>query len=219
MDEDRTWGVITQERLSLADLLEGLTPEEWERPSLCPEWRVRDVAAHLAMIPDSPGPLALARAAVRVRGNPHRLNVVVARDRARHSPEQLVAELREHAASRRVPIVTNWRNVLFDVLVHGQDIAVPLGIPRRMDVDAARAGADRVWGMGWPFLARRRLRGIRLVATDTDWTVGSGVEVRGPIQAMLVALTGRPAALRELTGDGVSTLAERLGPANASRGS
>ncbi len=53
-----------------------------------------------------------------------------------------------------------------DVLVHGQDIAVPLGIERPMPTDAAVAGFERVWKMGWPFHARRRLRGIHLAVTD-----------------------------------------------------
>ena len=56
--------------------------------------------------------------------------------------------------------MTNYRNILFDILVHGQDIAIPLGLHRDMPVDAARAGASRVWTMGWPFWAHRKLRGI-----------------------------------------------------------
>lgn len=211
MDEERAWAVITEERRTLADLLDGVTADEWESPSLCSEWRIRDVAAHLALIPDPPGLLAMGIGVVRARGDFHRLNQETAVRHARHSPEELVAELRRHAESRRVPVVTNARNVLFDILVHGQDIAVPLGRLRRMDVEAARAGAERVWTMGWPFHARRRLRGLRLVATDVDWSVGGGPEVTGPVQAHLLALTGRPAALRQLTGAGAARLAERLG--------
>lgn len=211
MDQERAWAVIAQERRTLADLLDGVTADEWESPSLCSEWRIRDVAAHVALLPDPPGPLAMGIGMVRARGNFHRLNQQIAVRHARHSPEELVAELRQHAGSRRIPVVTSARNVLFDILVHGQDIAVPLGRLRRMDVEAARAGAERVWTMGWPFHARRRLRGLRLIATDVDWAVGRGPEVTGPVQAHLLALTGRPAALRELTGAGTTTLAGRLG--------
>ena len=83
-----------------------------------------------------------------------------------------------------------------------------------MPLAAAREGADRVWRMGWPFSARRRLRGLRLSATDVEWAVGDGVEVRGPIQALLLLLTGRTAAaLPQLTGSGVQRLAgEGAGP-------
>ncbi len=64
--------------------------------------------------------------------------------------------------------------------------------------------------MGWPFWARRRLRGLRLTAVDTTWTVGDGADVRGPIAAMLLLLTGRPAALPQLTGDGLPTVTASL---------
>jgi uncharacterized protein (TIGR03083 family) len=109
-----------------------------------------------------------------------------------------------------LPVVTNYRNILFDILVHGQDIALPLGLRRDMPVEAARAGATRVWTMGWPFWANRRLRGFRLTATDTTWTSGKGADIRGPIDAMLLLLTGRPAALPRLAGDGVPELTARL---------
>lgn len=106
--------------------------------------------------------------------------------------------------------MTNHRNIVPDILVHGQDIAIPLGRPRPMPTPAAVAAASRVWTMGWPFWARRRLSGLRLSATDADWTAGAGPEVRGPIAALLLALTGRAAALSHLTGDGADDLARRL---------
>jgi uncharacterized protein (TIGR03083 family) len=127
--------------------------------------------------------------------------------RAARPTGQLVADLRQHAASRKVPVVSNQRNVLFDVLVHAQDIAIPLGLELPMPLDAARDGADRVWSMGWPFWAKRRLRGLLLTATDLDWTVGSGAEITGPIRALLLLLTGRTAtAAPLLSGAGTAHL-------------
>jgi uncharacterized protein (TIGR03083 family) len=196
MDEETSWTVITQQRLALADLLDGLTVAEWERPSLCARWRVRDVAAHVAMTPQPPGPGALLGAALRARGSFDRLNHDLAVRHAARPPGEIVAELRRHAASRRLPAVTNYRNIVPDVLVHGQDIAVPLGRDLPVPIAAARAAADRVWGMGRPFRARHRLRGRRLTATDTDWSVGDGEEVAGPIAALLLLLTGRTATAR-----------------------
>jgi uncharacterized protein (TIGR03083 family) len=106
--------------------------------------------------------------------------------------------------------VTTYRNVLFDVLVHGQDIAIPLGPPRAMPTSAARAVADRVWSTGWPFRAKRRFKGIRFSATDVDWAAGEGHAVTGPIDALLLVLTGRPAALPRLSGPGVELLRARV---------
>lgn len=105
--------------------------------------------------------------------------------------------------------LTNYENILFDTLVHTQDIALPLGIGYEMPVDAARAGLDRVWHMGFPFRARSRLRGLRLVSTDADWSRGEGPPVEGPSWALLLLLTGRTAALDRLSGPGVSALGPR----------
>lgn len=204
MDREQSWQVIEQERRTLADLLETLTEQEWATPSLCAGWRVRDVAAHLALGAQPPAVLGMVTAALRAGGRFHKLN----RDfaiRYADSGVDLVSVLREQAGSRHLPPVTSHRNILFDVLVHGQDIAMPIGRERRMPVDAAAAGADRVWTMGWPFWAKHRLRGVRLVATDVPWAVGSGEDpVEGPIDALLLLLTGRTVALDRLSGPGLS---------------
>ncbi|MFI5908523.1 maleylpyruvate isomerase family mycothiol-dependent enzyme [Dactylosporangium sp. NPDC051541] len=204
MDREASWQAIARQRRDLADLLDGLSATEWERPSLCAGWRVRDVAAHVALAPQPPGAWAMAVDAARAGGRFHKLNHDVSVRHARRPVADLVDELRRHADSRRLPIVTNYRNILFDVLVHAQDIAVPLGRPLPMPAGAASAAASRVWSMGWPFWARRRLRGVRLVATDADWAAGDGPEVTGPIDALLLFMTGRAAARPRLTGAGLA---------------
>jgi uncharacterized protein (TIGR03083 family) len=212
VDADQSWHVIEQKRRSLADLLDTLSDDEWERPSLCVGWRIRDVAAHLALAAQPPGLGSMLRQGVRARGSFHRLNHDAAVRHAERPGADLVAELREHAASRELPFVTNHRNILFDVLVHEQDIALPLGHSRQMPSDAAAAGATRVWTMGWPFWAKHRLRGFRFTATDADWSAGAGVDVRGPITGVLLVLTGRPAGLPLLSGPeaGLTELDARL---------
>ncbi|MGH3907096.1 MAG: hypothetical protein ACRDTE_23410 [Pseudonocardiaceae bacterium] len=147
---------------------------------------------------------------MRAGGRFHRLNHDVAVRHANRPGADLVAELREHAASRKLPIVTNYRNTLLDVMVHGQDVAIPLDRSMAVPVDAAAVGATRAWTMGWPFWAKHRLAGLRLSATDVEWTVGHGADVRGPVLALLLVLTGRPTALRRLTGDGLPDLTARL---------
>ncbi len=209
LDSERSWRVIEQERRDLADLLASLTDEEWERPSLCEGWRIRDVAVHVALVPNPPSVWRMLTEGLRAKGNFHRLNHDLS-VRYANADVDPVAELREHAASRRMPVVTNYRNILFDILVHVQDIAIPLGRTHEMPRDAAAAGATRVWRMGWPFWAKRRLKGLTLVATDVEWSVGDGAEVRGPIAAILLLLTGRPAALPSLSGAGMAELVSRF---------
>jgi len=113
------------------------------------------------------------------------------------------------AGSRRKAPGVSHLEPLIDVLVHGQDIAIPLGRPRAVPVRAAVAAADRVWPNLFPWRAQRRLRGFRLAATDCFWSAGDGLLVEGPIAAILLLLTGRRAGLAQLSGAGVRELEVR----------
>jgi len=203
VDRDEMWRVIADQRRLLAELLDSLDETDWQRPSLCSAWRVRDVAAHVALTPQSPGLLRILVRAVLARGDFDAVNRDLAVAHADRPGADLVDELRRLADDRHKPAITTVDNLLFDTMVHIQDIAVPLGLSAAMPLDAGCEGATRVWRMGWPFWARRRLRGLRLVASDADWSAGDGAEVRGPIQALLLLLTGRTqAALPQLGGPG-----------------
>ncbi|MCZ2857360.1 maleylpyruvate isomerase family mycothiol-dependent enzyme [Blastococcus sp. VKM Ac-2987] len=209
MDVDAVWAATDRQRLDLADLLDELTDEEWEHPSLCAGWRVRDVAAHLALA--QTGPARATADLVRAGGSLQRMIHDSAVRSAAVPREQVVARIRGMAGSRRKAPGISHLEPLLDVLVHGQDIALPLGRPRAMPVDAAVTAATRVWDLPWPmsttFSARRRLRGRRLVATDVSWSAGEGDVVEGPIEALLLLLTGRTAAARDrLSGPGAAGL-------------
>jgi uncharacterized protein (TIGR03083 family) len=110
------------------------------------------------------------------------------------------------AGSRRKAPGVSHLEPLIDVQVHGQDIAIPLGRPRPMPARAAAAAADRVWPSLFPWRAGRKLSGFRLAATDCSWSAGDGQLVEGPIGAILLLLTGRRAALAQLSGPGARTL-------------
>jgi uncharacterized protein (TIGR03083 family) len=165
---------------------------------------VRDVAAHLT--------LAHARAAfavpalIRARGSFDRMVHDTACAAAAAPTGELVAGIRAMVGSRRHAIGTTEVEPLLDVLVHGQDIARPLGRERPVPPAAASTAATRAWSMGWPFWARRRLRGVRLVATDSDWRVGSGPLVCGTTGDLLLLVTGRRQAVPQLSGPGVALL-------------
>jgi uncharacterized protein (TIGR03083 family) len=209
--DDTTWTLVETERRSLADLLDGLTPDQWEAQSLCSEWRIRDVAAHLAMpmagVPDA---WSLLRALARNRGHLWRAGRDVVIDYAKRSTDQITDDLRRHAASRTKPVFVVADNILLDLLVHGQDVAVPLGLDRPVPPAAGEVGLRRSWSMGWPFYARRRLDGLRLCANDCDWSSGSGPEVSGSAAALLLLMSRRTdAALGFLHGPGVELLRHR----------
>lgn len=215
MEIDEVWRAIDAERLGLADLLAGLTADQWEVPSLCTGWRVRDVAAHLTLahlgVPDA------ALAFLRARGSFDRMIYSTAVRQARLPTGRYPVLLRGMAGSRRKAPGISHLEPLIDVLVHGQDIVIPLGLARAVPVPTAIAAADRVWPDLYPFRARRRLAGIRLAATDCSWSAGDGPLAEGPIAAILLALTGRPAAAGRLSGPGVPELRTRLAPTAPSR--
>jgi uncharacterized protein (TIGR03083 family) len=197
------WTHIAAGRRTIADLLAGLDPPAFDQASLCAGWRIRDVAAHLTLAATT-GPGTALMDLLRARGSFNRMVADTARNAARKPPARIVGELRAVADSRRLPPFTHRRNALLDVVVHGQDIAVPLGLVIGVDPEAGRVAADQVWSLGFPFHARRRLRGIRLTATDADWSRGTGPAVEGPIVSVLLLLTGRTAAARRsLTGPGL----------------
>jgi uncharacterized protein (TIGR03083 family) len=204
--DDSYWDAVRTMRLAVADLLDTLTPTEWDAPSLCADWRVRDVAGHLSIVATITTRQMLA-AGPRGRFDPNRINTVIAVRNGCRRPGDIVAAIREHAADRTTAKMLDTRNSLFDVIVHSQDIARPLGRDLAVPVDYTRRGLDRVWQMGWPFRARRQMSGLKLCATDTDWSVGAGPEVLSDALSMLLLLTGRGGAVADaLHGAGVAEL-------------
>jgi hypothetical protein len=107
----------------------------------------------------------------------------------------------------------NMRTQLSALILHQQDIRRPLGATRVVAPDrlavALDFGTTRVGGLAVAG-AFRRGRGLRLAATDLPWSSGDGPEVRGPGEALLMALNGRRGAVRDLDGPGAATLATRL---------
>lgn len=211
MNRNEVWRAIDHERSSLADLLDDLSDQEWEVASLCSGWRVRDVAAHLTLA--HMGVARAARELTKARGDINRMLHDTAVRQAALPVHQISALLRAMVGSRRK---APGGQPLLDILVHGQDIAIPLRRDRPMPVRAAAFSATRIWNMTWPFTmgwsfrARQELKGIELTATDCSWSVGHGQRVEGSIAAILLLLNGRTAALTRLSGPGMAELRARL---------
>jgi uncharacterized protein (TIGR03083 family) len=204
MDRDELWRVIDAQRGALTDQLEELSEDEWRRPSLCAEWTVRDVVAHLTLQHVRAG--TAVRDLVRARGNVDRAIRDAATAKATAPTGALIAEIRGHIGARRhVPFMTD-NEALIDVLVHGQDIMLPLGRRHPVPPHAAAAAASRIWSRPWLFRAMKPLRGYAFVATDDGFRAGSGPVVEGPIDAILLLMTGRPVGLPRLSGPGAAEL-------------
>jgi uncharacterized protein (TIGR03083 family) len=197
MDSDTIWRHTDEQRLALADILAGLPEEAWAEDSLCAGWTVRDVAAHLtfshARIGQVIGP---------VLRSGFRFNAMI-RDSAVRCPldhDEIIATLRGFVGSRRRAPGVSELEPMADILIHTQDICVPLGIDHAMPPDAAVVAADRLLALPAPFRLRRPYRGVRFEATDVDWTWGSGAVVTGPMRWLLLTVAGRSAAHQHLAG-------------------
>lgn len=212
-EADALWTAIDEQRTRTADLLVRLTDQQWDHPSLCQGWTVRHVAAHLTLqqqrVRDVVGFIARNPSMLR---HPS-LNATIhhsAMIQSRLPTEEIIARIRATIGSRHHNAFVTPLETLTDILVHSQDIALPLGIDLDMDPAASAVAATRRWDTRGSFLAtvfrRLPLDGYRLTATNTDWTRGDGPEITGPIGALLLLLTGRTTALHQLTGEGAHTL-------------
>jgi uncharacterized protein (TIGR03083 family) len=196
------------ERADLADLLGTLTEAQWNARSLCDRWRVRDVVAHMISYDE----LTLAagvRLFVRGRLRLDRINQIGVRDAATLTTNELLDRFRDHLTPAALTKGFKGAIGLVDGVIHHQDIRRPLGLSRQIPEERLRFVLD--FAVRSPALPARRLtRGLRLVATDLDWSSGRGAEVRGPAEAVLMAVTGRPGIHEELSGEGQPQLRARV---------
>lgn len=188
MNVDQIWASVDSQRRGLADLIETFDADQWMAPSLCDGWRVRDVAAHLTH-----SHMAPLRAIVEAAKSGFRFDPMIRRlgIEDRRSQSEIAAALRGMAGARRRVPGTSVQQPMIELLVHGQDMAVPLGIDLPMPTDAAVEAANRLGHMKFPINALRQIDGVRLVATDADFAVGDGREVRAPIRDIVMILAGR----------------------------
>jgi uncharacterized protein (TIGR03083 family) len=202
--------MIATARRELVDTLDGLTPQQWDTQSLCENWRVRDVVGHLV----GGAEITMGSAVLGVVKAGFRINVMLDREARRIGSEdldELKRRMHEAVASRRTPPGTKAPDVLVDTVVHTEDIRRPLGLIRPIPEPTLRAVADELKGQSASYLpGKKRIDGLHLEATDIDWTAGEGATVRGPAEALILAMSGRKVALADLTGDGVDTLATRM---------
>lgn len=205
------WPVIHRERTTLAAHLAELPATAWGTPSLCQDWSVQDVLGHIVSTAKMTPPRFFAKFA----GSGFRFGVMANREIARETaagPGTTLAELRAHAGDSTAPPgpVTSW---LGEIIVHGTDIRWPLGIDHDYPVDALIRVAEFYRGSNALIGAKNRIAGVTLTATDTEWTTGTGPEVTGSLHALVMAMTGRRAALSRLSGDGLAVLTPRFAAA------
>lgn len=205
MSDDETFEAIADERRSLAHTLETLTPAQWDHASLCGEWTVRDVAAHLV----APLVIPIWRFGVlmlRTRGNFDEANKMMTELVVRQHGTELVSLLRDRADKRFTPPGRGPAAPLTDIVVHALDICRPLGIARSSPDDRRVVVLDHITGLRGRDAFAHSAAAVRWEATDIDWSHGDGPTVRGTADTLMLAITGRRGVVDELSGDGVSLL-------------
>ena len=186
------------EREDLAAFLESLSPQQWQAPTLCGRWNVRQVAAH-AISFDELGAGEMVRRFMRGRLNTDRINELGVAEQADRSPEQLVALLRRYATPHGLTAGFGGRVALTDNMIHQQDIRRVLDAPRTIPPERLRVALDFT-RYSPTIRGAWTVRGLRLVATDLEWSHGDGPVMAGEGEALLMAMAGRQDALEDLSG-------------------
>lgn len=201
------WATIANERGALAQDLADLAADRWATESLCPGWSVQDALAHMTSTAHITPPTFLLGLAGSGFNFEKFSRKGIERWRG-DEPAQTLQNFRDVQDSRKHPPgpSTTW---LGEAIVHAEDIRRPLGIPHTYPPDAVRQVLDFYKGSNALIGTKRRIDGVTLTATDSDWTHGSGPEARGPMLSLLMAGTGRKQALEDLEGDGVGVLRSR----------
>ncbi len=200
-----------EEDIDFSAYLHALDDADWERPSLCEGWRVRDVVGHILYGNEQnllTLPLRLAKHGFSSDRSGKAYSIARAEGR---TPADLVRAFDERDPWAGTCRVFPPKLVLLDRLVHHQDIRRALGHPRDIPAERVVAVLDATPTLGSVFGARRRTAGLRFEADDVDWSWGDGPEVRGPGEALFMTMLGRKQPLPELTGDGSDAFAARLG--------
>jgi uncharacterized protein (TIGR03083 family) len=200
------WPVVHAERKAFVTDLSGLDANEWSTTSLATDWTVRDVVAHMT----ATAKITPAGFFPKLASSGFSFSKMQAKDIAAASGGSAADTLANFDA-----IVSSTgrppgppATMLGETIVHSQDVRGALGIQHDYPMPALVQVADFYKGSNLLIGTKKRIAGLTLKATDTEWSHGTGPEVTGPMLALVMAMTGRKVT-DQLTGDGVETLRSR----------
>jgi len=210
--------LIAAHRRVLADALSQLSAEQWHGASLCAGWTPAHVLAHQTM------PFRITEAEFmtgmqQCGGDFTKYSDEIAERDSHIPPADLVAVLRENAEHPWAPPGGGLAGALSHDVIHGLDstwlagvaydipveamtmilgmITDPLALPEDAVVAAeVQPGAQRATLFGFP------LDGIKVSATDLEWSTGQGAELRGRGRDLLPLLAGRNISHEMFSGPG-----------------
>ncbi|HEU5301533.1 MAG TPA: maleylpyruvate isomerase family mycothiol-dependent enzyme [Acidimicrobiia bacterium] len=205
--------LIWDESTDIATTLGELGDAEFDTMSLCEGWRVRDVVSHMIVGHTTPLSTILLEVA-KNRFSVPKASFEASREYgSAHSAAEIrdawSAVARDHTR-KGISKTISEKEGFVDHLIHHQDIRRPVGRPRTIPAERLTAALDALPTIGGFLKSKQRMKDLSWRATDVDWSFGEGPEVSGPAEALILASSGRPAALPELSGDGHAALASRL---------
>jgi uncharacterized protein (TIGR03083 family) len=202
------WPLIHAERVALIADLDRVPDAQWSTQSLCSGWTVRDVLAHVT----TTAKMTPGRFVGKLAGSGFRFNAMNAKgvqEEQGSTPADALALFKaqlDRTTSPPGPLDA----MVAEIVIHGEDIRRPLGITHAYQPEALTLVGHFVTNGNLLLGGKRRATGLKLSATDVDWSEGVGLDVKGPLASIIIALTGRKAGLDDLTGDGVATLSGRI---------
>lgn len=209
LPSEELWPAVHAARRSLAEDLATLSEAQWRTPSLCGDWDVEHVVAHLTAAA-SVGQWRWLRSIVAAGFRPAVHNDRRLREHLGAAPAETLRRF-EAVVDSTVAPSRDTAAYLGEVLVHGEDIRHPLGIATQPDLAALTAVARFYAARDFTVSSRSATKGLRLRATDGPFAAGEGPEVAGTTLALVMAMAGRRAYVEQLEGPGVATLADQIG--------
>jgi uncharacterized protein (TIGR03083 family) len=205
--QKNVWSDVHDERHSLLLLLETLTENEWNEPSLCAGWRVRDVVGHMV----SETTMTLPKVLKGMVKSGFRINRFLAADaceRGCRSIPDLVEDFRIAMPTRTHLRGLSSLSMLEDIIIHSLDIRRPLRRAHAVPERRMSSVATDLWASRF-FPGHKLFRDLRVMAIDSDWSAGDGPVVAGPIESLVLVMSGRLSDLGKLKGEGIARVQER----------
>lgn len=198
------WTRAGAARIEFADMIAGLSAEQLDQQSLCDAWSARGVLCHVTGFVET-GALGMIGGVLKSGFNFDKMSIAMADKQLARPVGDVIASLRAKASKSAPMPGFPEEMTMTDVAIHTQDVRRPLGLAGAPSENTVRSALDFITThkMGTTLIAKRPpLDGVRLVATDMDWSFGEGAEISGTGEALMMALAKRP-VLDELSGDGV----------------
>jgi uncharacterized protein (TIGR03083 family) len=205
---DHLWTLAHAERAVLADDLAGLSAEQWRHGTLCEEWSVEEVVAHLTAAASLTQGKWL-RSMIGARFRPHVHNRRRLAEHRGLDPAETLDRFRAVIDSTTAPSA-HVPAYLGEVVVHAQDIRRPLGLERTPSVDALTPVAEFFARRNFAVPSSSRIADLHVQADDGPFAAGNGALVTGSTLALVMSMAGRAPYVDELDGPGVQLLRTRM---------